>query len=160
MRRRQPRGNRPTLVIDPGKPWIPAQVHGELVAVPSSLLASSAQPQVWAAQRQKLHQGGNVSHQKSVQLHESDAVSKTALSPATAEAPAGSKPEASAASDTIGTFSPVQKTGDGKIPASLPDSRHSHMNIFDKNNRVTWLAVCIVIASIVGWILLHTGVIR
>lgn len=34
------------------------------------------------------------------------------------------------------------------------------MKIFDKNNHVTWLVVCIVLAGIVGWVLMFTGVIQ
>lgn len=103
-----------------------------------------------------------MNHQKSVQMHESDAVSKAALSPAMADVQPRQQPDAPAADDVTGIFGghPVENTRDGTISEDLPDSRDSHTNIFDKNNRATWLVISIVIASVVGWILLHAGVIQ
>lgn len=103
-----------------------------------------------------------MNHQKSVQLHESDAVSKAALSPAMADVQPRQQPDTPATEDVTGIFGgrPVENTRDGTISEDLPDSRDSHTNIFDKNNRVTWLVVSILIASVVGWILLHAGVIQ
>ncbi|MGH8156697.1 MAG: hypothetical protein ACREPQ_01125 [Rhodanobacter sp.] len=97
-----------------------------------------------------------------VQLRESDPAFKAARSPVTADLPSGSQHDALVASDAAGTSGnrSAHNTGDGTAPADPRHSRNSRMKIFDKNNHVTWLVVCIVLAGIVGWVLMFTGVIQ
>jgi hypothetical protein len=76
--------------------------------------------------------------------------------------PAGSPPKASVtevASETFDERSAANAEG-GKVPADSPHPGDSRMSLFDKNNRTTWFVVCIVLASIVGWILVQTGVVH
>lgn len=103
-----------------------------------------------------------MNHKVPVQSHEGGAALDPAQPPATADLSPGSQPDASASNDATGTSGSRSDhgKGGGTAPAGLRHPRNNHMNIFDKNNHVTWLAVCIVIAGIVGWILLHTGVIH
>ena len=97
-----------------------------------------------------------------VQLRESDPAFQAAHSPAAGDLPPESQSDASVVSDAAETSSnrSAHNTGDGTAPADLRHSRNGRMKIFDKNNRVTWLVVCIVLAGIVGWVLMRAGVIQ
>jgi hypothetical protein len=89
-----------------------------------------------------------------------NAVSKPAPSPEATDLPAGSQSQTPVAAASGILSERAAANTEARVPADSQNPGDSRMSIFDKNNRTTWFVVCIVLASIVGWILVRTGVVH